>query len=87
MDFYSLLIIYVVEIIGAIVFAIYRMAYFSHKGDTEFGRLVLSKVYISLGMFMWVFPVVWVPMDVLLSSHSDTARTINMIIIQSTSGY
>ena len=28
-------------------------------------------------MFMWVLPILWVPMDVTLSGHSELAKTIN----------
>lgn len=86
-DFWSLLIIYLVEIIGAILFAIYRMANFTHAGDTDFGRSILAKTILSSGIFMWIFPVIWVPMDVLLSGHSDLAKTINLYVLTGTSSY
>ena len=69
-DYWSLLGIYLVEISCVVVFSIYRMANFIHSKDTKFGQSRKAKCFVSMGIFMWVFPIIWVPMDVLLVKHN-----------------
>ena len=79
-NYWSLMAIYVVEIICAVIFSIYRMAYFSHSKDTEFGKSKKAKIIVSTGMFVWALPIVWVPMDILLNNHSGISATFNYYI-------
>ena len=80
-DFWSLLAISAIEIGCGLIYAIYRMANYAHAGDNEFGRSRFARISVSMGIFMWTFPILWVPVDVLLSQHSDTARNINYWIV------
>ena len=57
------------------------MLYFAHKDDTNFGVSKFARGVIVGGMFMWVLPILWIPVDVLLSLNSDTARSINFWLI------
>ena len=76
-DFYALLVIYVIEIFCGTIYSFYRMVNFAHSGDTVFAKSRCARITIWLGMFMWVLPIIWVPLDVLLSSHSELSRLIN----------
>ena len=79
--------IYVVEIICAVIFSIYRMAYFSHSKDTEFGKSKKAKIIVSTGMFVWALPIVWVPVDILLNNHSGISATFNYYIVMVIEAY
>lgn len=86
MDFWSLVLISAVEILCGLIFAFCRMLYFAHKDDTKFGASATARTIVVMGMFMWVIPILWMPLDVLLSLHSATARDVNLyavVIIQS----
>ena len=83
-DFWSLLLISVIEILCGLLFCFCRMIFYAHKDDTSFGSSKFARIMVVIGMFMWVLPILWVPIDVILSLHSDTARTINFYIIMST---
>ena len=81
MDFWSLALISIIEILCGLIFAFCRMLYFAHKDDTNFGASKSARTMIVIGMFMWVLPILWIPMDVLLSLHSETARNVNFYFI------
>ena len=81
LDFWGLLLISLIEIICSLFFAFYRMLFFAHKDDTRFGVSKLARSIIVGGMFMWVIPIVWIPVDILLSLHSDLSRKINFYVI------
>ena len=79
--------IYLVEILCAIIFSIYRMAYFSHSKDTEFGKSKKAKIIVSTGTFIWALPIVWVPVDILLNNHSDISASFNYYTIMVIEAY
>mmetsp|Transcript_21313 Transcript_21313/g.26219 ORF Transcript_21313/g.26219 Transcript_21313/m.26219 type:complete len:98 (+) Transcript_21313:202-495(+) len=49
----------------------------AHAGDNTFGRSCKARTSVVVGIFMWVFPILWVPIDVLLNNHSSMSKTIN----------
>ena len=71
------MVIFGVEVICALIYAFYRMIYFAHSKDTEFAKSKLAKFFVFAGMFLWAVPIVWIPMDVILSNHSEFSRTAN----------
>ena len=73
-DYWSLLAISVVECVFGLLYAIYRYANYTHPRDIEFGRGKLAKISVIIGIFLWILPTLYVPLDVLLSSHSDLSR-------------
>ena len=77
LDFWFLLGIYIVEMLCGAIFAVYRMATYAHSKDTPFGQSCCARASITIGIFAWVLPILWVPMDVLLSQRNDLARDIN----------
>lgn len=54
LNFWALIGIYSVEIVCALLFAIYRYANFSHARDTYFAKRKCTRTIIILGMFLWV---------------------------------
>lgn len=81
LDFYFLLGIYVVEVMCGLFFSFYRMAHYAHAKDTQFGKSCFARFIIVVGIFMWIIPILWIPMDVLLSQRSDLAREVNSWVI------
>ena len=80
-DFYALVGIYCIEILCGLAFSIYRMANKAHAGDNDFGRATWVRAIVVFGIFIWVLPVIWVPIDILLSEHSSIARSWNRLIL------
>ena len=81
LDFYFLLGFYIVELICGMIFAFYRMAHYAHAKDTQFGKSCFARLIIVVGIYMWIVPILWVPMDVLLSQRGEYAREVNLWVI------
>ena len=83
MNFWSLLAISFIEILCGFIFVLYRYAHYSHAGDNKFGRTKIARVSVTLGMFMWVIAILWVPVDCLLSAKGTLTRSINYYALKS----
>ena len=77
MNFWSLLGISFIEILCGFIFVLYRYAHHSHAGDNNFGRTKIARVIVTLGMYMWVIAILWVPVDCLFSLKSSLTRSLN----------
>ena len=83
MNFYSLLGISFIEILCGFIFVLYRYAHHSHAGDNKFGRTKIARISVTLGMYMWVIAILWVPVDCILSTKGSLTRSINYYALKS----
>ena len=83
MNFWSLLTISFIEILCGFIFVLYRYAHYAHSGDNKFGRTKLARISVTMGMYMWVIAILWVPVDCMLSTKSSMTRSINYYTLMS----
>ena len=59
------------------IFVLYRYLHYAHAGDNIFGQTKIARICVTLGMYMWVLAILWVPVDCLFSLKSSLTRSIN----------